>query len=66
MVFSLFCCLVDVIRIFVVVGVFLLVLGCVDCGCCGVEVVVCLWFVVYGLVFFVLDFFCGGIWSFIL
>ena len=62
--FILFCSLVDVIRVFVVGGAFLLVLGCVDCGGFRVEVVVCLWFVVYGLVFFVFDFFCGGIWSF--
>ena len=28
-----------------------------DCGCCRVEVVVCLWFVICGLVFLVFDFF---------
>ena len=36
---------------------FLLVLGCVDCGGFRVEVVVFLWFVDCGLVFFVFDFF---------
>ena len=50
LVFSLFCSLVDVIRVFVV-GVFLLVLGCVDCRGFRVEVVVCLWFVVCGFWF---------------
>ena len=46
----------------------MLVLGCVDCGCYHVKVVVCLWFLVCGLWFdvFVFDFFYGGIWSFIL
>ena len=40
--------MVDAIRVFVVGGVFLLVLGCVDCGCCRVEVVVYgLWFGVF-------------------
>ena len=57
MVFSLFFSLIDVIRVFVVGGVFLLIMGCVDCGGFRVEVVFCLWFVVCGLVFFVFFFF---------